>query len=270
MNLAPHDRAFRASTRFFLPGLLLLFACQATPGSAPKEEERASLPDLPSQAFHLAWQQSLEGPTGYGTDLYTPQALSINEQGEVVREGVNILQAHRQSWGKVDSLQTIRRVLANAPYEYEIGSFRTDEPRQYQHLIIWKREAEDKKRELEFIATVGETESDNTDIDAQRAAWMDLCNQHDAAQLVTELYTEDALYYNHKPLVAGREAISQEYQYMNRENYRLHLEPILLQRVNENLAFEIGQCLGSYGGKYILIWQKQESGKWQVLFDSNI
>ena len=84
------------------------------------------------------------------------------------------------------------------------------------------------------------------------------------------MYSENTLYYNHKPLVVGRELLIEEYSYMNRENYQLTLNPIVVDQVNDKLVFEIGQCKGSYGGKYIIIWRKEESGKWEVFIDSNI
>ena len=99
---------------------------------------------------------------------------------------------------------------------------------------------------------------------------MALCNQHDAQQLVAQMYTANAMYYNHKPVVVGRKDITIEYDYMNQANYSLHLEPIIVETLTPALVFEIGQCSGSYGGKYMLIWEKQKDGSWQVLMDSNI
>ena len=99
---------------------------------------------------------------------------------------------------------------------------------------------------------------------------MELCNAHDPAILVNTLYTEDNLYFNHKPLVKGRTLLIQEYAYMARDNYELLLNPTFFYQLNDDMAYEIGQCKGSYNGKYILIWRKDDDGKWRVYMDSNI
>ena len=57
---------------------------------------------------------------------------------------------------------------------------------------------------------------------------------------------------------------------MNNKNYRLKLEPLIVKPVSKNLVFEIGQCSGSYDGKYILVWGKDVDGMWKIIIDSNI
>ena len=57
---------------------------------------------------------------------------------------------------------------------------------------------------------------------------------------------------------------------MNNKNYHLQLHPLVVKAVNPNFVFEIGQCTGSYAGKYILIWEKDSDGKWKITADSNI
>ena len=84
------------------------------------------------------------------------------------------------------------------------------------------------------------------------------------------MYTENTIYYNHKPVIVGHEDLAVEYQYMNNKKYELFLEPIIVEVVQDDLVYEIGQCSGTYGGKYILIWQKGNDDVWRVLVDSNI
>lgn len=127
------------------------------------------------------------------------------------------------------------------------------------------------RRELEFIARAAPTDSTiQQAIDKRRAEWIRLCNAHNAAELVKELYSANAMYYNHKPLVIGHDAIIEDYQYMNEEKYSLTLTPIAVELVTNRLAYEIGQCSGSYGGKYMLVWQKDKTGQWSIVMDSNI
>ena len=42
---------------------------------------------------------------------------------------------------------------------------------------------------------------DTGGISQRRAEWMRLCNLHNAFQLVSTMYTGDAIYFNHKPIV---------------------------------------------------------------------
>jgi len=108
------------------------------------------------------------------------------------------------------------------------------------------------------------------EIASRRKRWMQLCNNHRVRRLVEQLYTSDALYFNHKPMIKGTEALIKEYGYMNDEDYQLTLEPLKISVVNENAAFEIGQASGSYGGKYILIWERGDDGQWRIAVDSNV
>ena len=122
---------------------------------------------------------------------------------------------------------------------------------------------------MQFIAEVQTNVYDITGIEAARKKWMELCNAHDPTQLVAQVYMEDAFYFNHKPPIRGTQAITEEYQYMASPDYNLTLMPLYLMPVQADLAYEIGQCVGSYGGKYAIIWKKVASGEWKVLLDSN-
>ena len=107
-------------------------------------------------------------------------------------------------------------------------------------------------------------------IKKQRAEWIRLCNAHDANTLIETLYTENTMYYNKGRLLTGRVDLVTEYEYMNNPQYNLTLNPILIEPVSETVVYEMGQCKGSYNGKYLLVWQKNSNGVWKVLFDSNI
>ncbi|NNL32435.1 MAG: nuclear transport factor 2 family protein, partial [Flavobacteriaceae bacterium] len=125
-------------------------------------------------------------------------------------------------------------------------------------------------RELEFLAEASLTDVNIEDINTARAAWMSNCNANDANALIENVYSENTLYYNRGRLLMGRSDLITEYQYMNNPSYKLTLNPLHVEVVNDSIVFEIGQCKGSYNGKYMLVWKKNKAGKWQVLFDSNI
>lgn len=107
-------------------------------------------------------------------------------------------------------------------------------------------------------------------ISDNRSKWMRLCIAHKVEELVNIYYSSNTIYYNHKPLVIGTKDLIKEYSYMNRENYSLSLNSIFIEVVNDETVFEIGQCEGLYGGNYILIWKKDDDGKWFIFIDSNI
>ena len=221
---------------------------------------------------NLKWMDRVNSNSDSLQILYTPNAIKINQQGEIFRGPTVIADRVRSNNFMVDSIFSSEVVMANSSntYEYEIGHFWTSNNKSYDHLIIWNLGSKPKQRELEFIAESTSTKAYLEEINNRRADWMTICNNHNAKKLVEHLYTDNAIYYNHKPPMVGKTMITQEYQYMNKDDYQLMLEPIFFQSVTNELAFEIGQCSGNYNGKYILIWQKNAIGEWRILMDSNI
>ena len=169
----------------------------------------------------------------------------------------------------VKEVNTIKRLEANGNYDYEIGSFKNKRGGLMKHLIIWDTSKEVEKRVLEFLAEADDFSVDLKQIDVQREVWIKHCNAHNAENLINNLYSQNTMYYNHRPMVVSRENLIPEYSYMNNAEYQLTLHPLIVEPVSKSIVYEIGQCKGSYKGKYILIWQKTDTG-WQILFDSNI
>ncbi|OJU27276.1 MAG: hypothetical protein BGN92_03695 [Sphingobacteriales bacterium 41-5] len=102
---------------------------------------------------------------------------------------------------------------------------------------------------------------DTIRINERRKLWIQLCNENNSKNLVEELYIKNAIYYNRKPPIRSTNNLIKEYSYTNNKNYRLQLHPLTTTTVNANLVFEIGQCKGTYNGKYILVWEKDSDGK---------
>jgi len=202
---------------------------------------------------------------------YTDTAIKIQNSGVVIQGSENIGNHYIKNGFNIDSMYIIKRITANnqKTYDYEIGAFRTKDNTIFKHLIIWSNQ-HPEKRTFEFISKSENTIPIAPEINKRREEWITLCNLHNIRGLVEELYTTNAIYFNHKPAIIGTDAIVKEYQYMNNVNYKLSLEPITVEMITENLALEIGQCQGSYNGKYILIWQKDHSNQWKILVDSNI
>jgi len=203
-------------------------------------------------------------------NLYTenPYVLSIN--GVDISNRDSLLNAVSTSNFKVTDVKTINRIKANEDYDYEIGSFKNKDGVEVKSIIIWKRTDSIDLRELEFLAETSNSSVDFKIIDSQRTEWMRLCNKHNASNLIEAMYTKNTMYYNRGRLLHGRVALIQEYDYMNDPQYQLTLQPITIESISESLIYELGQCSGSYNGKYILVWQKNQEGVWQIMFDSNI
>lgn len=175
-------------------------------------------------------------------------------------------------FGEDDALTTyqthytipVRQVL-----EYEIGSSQTKEGNNFAHLIIWSNGNSKKQRIAEVIFERSAEMVVPAELADARATWMKLCNTHKSKQLVKELYTENALYFNRGRILKGHGQLSNEYSYMDSPSYQLQLNPNHIERISEDVIYEIGRCSGSYPLPYILVWHKQPDGSWKIYFDSN-
>lgn len=160
-------------------------------------------------------------------------------------------------------------IEVNAMLDYETGEIQTESG--LFHVMFLKRKEHPEGAKIEFLVIYkgGSPANDASAIEARRNEWMALCNEHKAGELVKELYTANAYYYNRGRLLQGTKALSAEYGYMNAESYSLKLTPKHVEFVSADIAYEIGRCSGSYPYPYMLLWQKQADGKWKILMDSN-
>ena len=200
---------------------------------------------------------------------YTDNAVKILENGSILSSSEEINEYYSQNPPQIEVFDSVFSIKANRDYWYEIATFKS-EGQSYKQLIITLDSAREK-RNFEFIAKADEVTLDIiSTINARRKEWIELCNQHNARELVTKLYSKEPIYYNHKPVITNVDSLVKEYSYMNNPKYALNLSPKHIEIVNSQLIFEIGQCSGSYGGKYILIWEKDENEEWRIKIDSNI
>lgn len=204
--------------------------------------------------------------------LYAENSIRILENGEVLNGRDQIKDRILKSTLRLESVKRDTLLLAHKgrAIAYEISENIYENDKRQKILTIWQTKDQQRTRVFEFVSKIEESKIDHLALNERRRQWMILCNKHNAKELIDDLYSENTLYYNHKPLVKGRAQLTKEYAYMNNENYSLTLEPELVDKVNEDIIFELGQCSGSYGGKYIIIWRKEEDGEWRVFIDSNI
>lgn len=204
---------------------------------------------------------------------YTSQAVAI-VSADTILNGADAISTYFESNGrKYKAVEQIFQVDANEArgLSYAINQLTLLNNTVEKQLVIWKEVEGKQQKEFEYWQSSSlQTALDTIVISNRRARWMELCNSHQVAELVNDLYSKNTMYFNHRPLVRGREALINEYGYMNYEKYSLRLNPLIVEVVNDSTVFEIGQCQGSYGGKYILIWKKDEDGEWRIFIDSNI
>lgn len=207
-------------------------------------------------------------------NFYSTNSVKIIFPDSTIENSNQIADYYSAQKGKIKSINSLFSVEANSKRKinYELISYKTDNRKEFIGIVIWKIENEKIIREFEFTkeSNFDSKKFDTTNIDERRKLWIQFCNENNSKNLVEELYSNNTIYYNHKPLIRGRDDLIKEYSYMNNKNYHLQLHPLILKAVNSNFVFEIGQCTGSYDGKYILVWEKKFDGKWKIIIDSNI
>ncbi len=205
-------------------------------------------------------------------NLYNEHSIKVLADGQILNGVQQIQEYSFLNSESVVAVYSDTLILANKAraIEYEISESVLENGARNKNLIIWQTKDTQRQRAFEFTTRIDNPNEILSELARRRALWISLCNQNDAEALIQELYSENTIYYNHKPLVQGRIPLAKEYQYMNNEAYELSLQPMIVAPVNKDYVFEIGQCAGSYGGKYILIWRKDLDGQWRIFIDSNI
>ena len=207
-------------------------------------------------------------------NVYSSDAIKIIDDEQILNGLEEISKYYDNNRHKEIFADPLFRITANEGRKifYEIFDISTSDSEMLKQLVIRQQRNGKEMKVCEFEVKSGDNDADAiiAAIKLRRELWMKFCNAHDVKALVNEVYSENTLYYNHRPLVKGRDALVSEYGYMNSPNYSLELNPIIIEVVNDETVFEIGQCKGSYNGNYILVWKKDPDGKWQILFDSNI
>lgn len=244
--------------------------CQEKSPTENQETEKTTVESISDE--NQKWLTYVNSKSDLLDEIYAENAIKILENDQVIQGSTAIKKYLFAQNTMLQSIQTEAIVMANTrrKIEYELGSYTDKNGNTYVQIIIWQTGDSKRQRVLEFEALSDNNLSIPVDITMRRDQWIELCNAHNAAALINEMYSENTLYYNHKPILRGRDQVIVDYQYMNNEKYSLNLTPIHTKSVNQNFVFEIGQCSGSYNGKYIIIWKKNKENKWEVYLDSNI
>ncbi|QHT69520.1 DUF4440 domain-containing protein [Rhodocytophaga rosea] len=218
------------------------------------------------------WVEDYNKKAGDVSECYTEQCVLFPENSKAITGKTDIAQFYSQKYPNVSKVKTVqvkKRFIETPTLIYEVGTLITDKQEMYPYMVSWNGSKGTWQRELEATAKKTTSYNDSVQIDAAREKWMQLCNAHNHQQLVKSLYLKDAYYYNKGRVLQGWESLFTEYKYMSQPSYQLSLKPISVLMVQPDLAYEVGKCSGSYGGHYMLVWEKQKDGEWKVSLDSN-
>lgn len=200
---------------------------------------------------------------------FTDKAVLVLPDASYIQGKDKVLEHFKIGPMPIEDSKEIFKTAAHRFYDYGMNSF-TSNGVNYKEIVI-TTQGDDQKRDFVFQSESSSAQLDKEGLDKAREKWVALCNANDSKLLIDQLYHDPTVYYNSgRSPITDKEALAREYSYMNNPKYELFLTPIHTEPVTQDLAYEIGQCSGSYPGKYIIIWKKHPKFGWQVLVDSNI
>lgn len=230
-----------------------------------------SIGTLAQPTAHDHWKKLFNSNIDSIQQVYNQKAVLITPDGmlnKTLSERTAFYKEFKERVKHINSVTTLREDEISKDLYFEIGYFVAKDNKKFMHLLVGKKVNHSLIREVEILNETSGEPLDVAGINEARTAWMKLCNSNKANELVRKAYTGNAVYYNNNRILVGTTAITKEYNYMNNPSYQLTLTPLIVEAAGKDLVFEIGQCSGSYGGKYTLVWKK-EGNSWKVLFDSN-
>ena len=198
---------------------------------------------------------------------YAANPLLITTDGTMFTNAKSYYTTSKKEVKEIKSAAIVHQEQVSPDVIFEIIHFISVDQKKFSQLVIIRNVNGVLLREVEMVSA-NDGQSDMAGVKEARDLWMKLCNSHRADELVRKMYSDNAIYFNNHRYIAGTAAITGEYRYMDNPSYTLTLTPIALEAAGRNLVFEIGQCSGSYQGKYVLVWKKIEN-HWKVIFDSN-
>lgn len=278
----PQTKIFEMITKkLFRTLIALMLIWSFSPALVAQEDPEAAstlkFATQDSSLVNILWRDARNAKDSSLLDLYAQDAIKVISE-DMILTGPDEIHEHYSSQATIKYVDNPFSTEANKyrGITYAVNFYKPENAAVIVQLVIYEKEGDTELRAFEYDAArpilnpENIPDEVNEQLKERRKQWMAYCNAHDVPGLVYDLYSHNTMYFNHRPLVKGREALVREYAYMNNEQYSLTLLPRHMTFVNDNTVFEIGQCEGSYNGKYILIWKKEEDGVWRIFIDSNV
>lgn len=205
-------------------------------------------------------------------EMYLDQAGLYSEGGLFTnqKKKAEILKRIKNEFGPFEGYAQVFQTKGNQGHLMTLGYLRGGE-KVYATIIAWRKVKGEYKKEFESIAYL--TSSDivlpSEELDLMRREWEKHSNNHDPKTLIEKVYSPQSHYFNQGRIDQGREIIIKRYNYMTMDSWTIRLEKAGLIPVSDNQVWEIGKYYSTGEGQYLLIWEKQSDGEWQIALDFN-
>ena len=166
------------------------------------------------------------------------------------------------------------KILKHDKTKYiEIGKYKTDckETPSIAYISAWRNELGNWTKDLDVLIPAYKCKTNLKELDDLRNKWVEFANLHNPKLLIDTIYKTNAIYFSKFESNIGRESIINRYSYMLDKDFSISLKPEYKMKVNEKIVFETGiyTVKKNYSGVYVIIWEKQNNGEWQILLDFN-
>jgi ketosteroid isomerase-like protein len=226
-----------------------------------------------SNEYQKKWIKQLNsGNISALQEMYLDQAglFSENELYISPKQREDILKEVKNQFGQFDGYAEAFQTKGNQGHLMTLGYLRSGE-KVYPTIIAWRMVNGEYKKEFESIAELPSSEFDFPleKLDLKRREWEKHSNNHDPESLIKKVYTPQSYYFNQGRKDKGREQIIKRYNYMTQPGWKIRLEKAGLIPVSSLQVWEIGKYYSNGVGQYLLIWEKQPDGSWQIALDFN-
>ena len=253
--------------QYLLPALLLIFTgfSQIVAQSAEITDLLGNQIDPDNDLVELSGS-ALESGASY---IRLRRSSLIIERSDPVQDQ---LTSHQEGKKFLKDYELLGSLLDPNGHRFDIAKFQAMDGKPYISLTAWsKYESGPEKKQVEYVDPydLSAEEVNLEGIDEKRKLWVKFSNDHDPDALVNATYMESGYYLSSGRIRSGRPAIIEAYQYMNRPNWKIQLFPEHVVPVHADLIYEVGRYESTGQGSYMLIWVKDNEGKWMIMLDFN-
>lgn len=171
---------------------------------------------------------------------------------------------------KIINQEIIYSVKYDAIKYIEISKFEIDNGESLFSIREWEMQKNKWNINFEVIAKSNK-ESSKIDTDKLKELsdyWLKIANSGNIKFLCDEIYGENG-YYIDWEINKGKEDIYNKFkEYMENNEYYIKFKETAFFSITENVGVEIGKYETPFGpGNFILIWKKDNFGKWYAAVD---